>query len=353
MKLFFYILRELLVSFAFTMGGILVLTLPAITAVAVHKLAGVEIKLVLMYIPLIEAGLFPYILPLAFLLAVVTTYGRLAADNEWTAIRMSGRNPRDCLLPGLCMALALGGLTLWLVSTKLPDIRARQSEYITSALAGTLRQNNPGRTELHLDNFFISSASREGNDFIDAYVYVPGDDKGKKPQTILADRVRFSSDENNIYAELTNARTFQDGGFVKSGAAYVRLEVDALRKKSNKNTGVRYLKSSEMRDMIDRGELAEKADVFRYEIQSRQAMASTCLMFMLLGVATALHLKRGTQLMALAVAVGYVLLYYLLSMRVGMLLAHARVVPPGMAAWAVAVIGTVAGVWLTWKALRE
>jgi lipopolysaccharide export LptBFGC system permease protein LptF len=352
-KLFFYILRELAIAFAFTLGGILVLTLPAITAIAVHKLAGVEVKLVLLYIPLIEAGLFPYILPLAFLLAVVTTYGRLVADNEWTAIRMSGRNPRDCLLPGLCMALALGGLTLWLVSSKLPDIRARQSEYMTNALAGTLRQNNPGRTELQLQDFYISSASREGNDFIDAYVFVPGDKEGKKAKTILADRVRFNFDENNIYAELTNARTFQDGAFAKSGSATVRIELDALRKKPNKNTGVRYLKSSEMRDMIDRGELEEKADVFRYEVQSRQAMASTCIMFLLLGASTALHLKRGTQLMALAVAVGYVLLYYLLSMRVGMLLAHAHVVSPGVAAWAVAALGTVAGVYLTFRALRE
>jgi lipopolysaccharide export LptBFGC system permease protein LptF len=352
-KLFFYILTELLVSFAFTLGGILVLTLPAITAVAVHKLAGVEIRLVLMYIPLIEAGLFPYILPLAFLLAVVTTYGRLAADNEWTAIRMSGRNPAECLLPGLLMAIVLGLLTLWIVSSKLPDIRARQSEYITSALAGTLRLNNPGRTELHLDNFFISSASREGNDFIDAYVYIPADKDGHDAKTILADRVRLQSDEHSIYATLTNARTFADGAWGKSGTVNVRIDLDSLRTKSNKNTGVRYLKSSEMRGMIERGELAEKADVFRYEIQSRQAMASTCIMFLLLGAATALHLKRGTQLMALAVAVGYVLLYYLLSMRVGMLLAHAHVVPPGVAAWAVAVMGTIAGVFLVHRVLRE
>src|SRR6185503_838178 len=108
LKLHLYILRELLVSFAFTLGGILVLTLPAIAAIAVHKLAGVKIMLVLLYIPLIQTGMIPYILPLAFLLAVVVTYGRLAADNEWTAIRMSGRNPAACLMPGAVMAVALG-----------------------------------------------------------------------------------------------------------------------------------------------------------------------------------------------------------------------------------------------------
>ncbi len=353
MKLHIYILRELLVAFAFTLGGILVLTLPAITAVAVQRLAGVQITAVLLFIPLVEAGLFPYIVPLSFLLAVVTTYGRLAADNEWTAIRMSGRNPLSCFLPGLVMAVALGVLTFWLLSDKLPQIRTRESDYATTALSETIRRNEPGRTELHLGDFYISSASRDRNDFIDAYVYVPGDKSGKKAQTLLAERVSFSSDENSILAHFTNVHTFVEGREMKFGATDVRMDLDALRNKPNKNTGVRYLKSTQMREMIEHGEVVEKADVFRYEIHSRRAMASTCVMFLLLGASTALLLRRGTQLMALAVAVGYVLLYYLLSMRVGMLLAHAHVVPPGVAAWAVTVLGTVAGAILTWKALRE
>jgi lipopolysaccharide export LptBFGC system permease protein LptF len=352
-KLHLYILREILVAFAFTLGGVFVLTLPAITAVAVHKLAGVDIKSILLYIPLVEAGLFPYIVPLAFLLAIVTTYGRLAADNEWTAIRMSGRNPIECLLPGLVMAVALGAMTLWLVGDKLPEIRARQSEFMLAALSETVRQNSPGRTELHLDDFYISSAYRDGNDFIDAYVYVPATKDGKKAQTILAERVSFSSDEHSINAHLTNARTFTDGDDYRSSSTDVRIDIDALHKKSDKNQAIRYLKSSQMARMIDAGEVPEKSDLFRYEISSRRATAATCIMFLLLGASTALLLRRGTQLMALAVAVGYVLLYYLLSMRVGKLLAHAHQVPPQVAAWTVAVIGTIAGGFLTWKALRE
>jgi lipopolysaccharide export system permease protein len=353
LKLFYYILRELIVAFAFTMGGILVLTLPAITAVAVHKLAGVQISLVLLYIPLIEAGLIPYVLPLAFLLAVVTTYGRLAADNEWTAIRMSGRNPIVCFVPGLCMAVVLGLLTLWLLSEKLPEIRTRESDYIASAVAETFRHFSSGRTEIHLGEFYVSAASRQGDDFIDAFVYVPPGKDGKEAKTFLAERVRFSSDENSIYAAFTNARTVGDGQDFRSGASTVRLDLDLLRPKNNVNTGIRFLKSVDMSRMLARGEVPEKHDIFRYEIEGRRALASTCLMFLLLGAPTALLLKRGSQLLAMAVAVGYMLAYYLLSMRVGKLLAQAHVVPPDLAAWSVAVLGIGAGLFLTWKALRE
>src|SRR5204863_8048321 len=108
LKLHAYIFSELVTAFAFTLGGILVLALPAITASAVHKLAGVEILLVLRYIPLVVAGLIPYVLPLAYLLSVVHVYGRMAADNEWTAVRMSGRNPLAIFVPGVAVAVILG-----------------------------------------------------------------------------------------------------------------------------------------------------------------------------------------------------------------------------------------------------
>jgi hypothetical protein len=40
-------------------------------------------------------------------------------------------------------------------------------------------------------------------------------------------------------------------------------------------------------------------------------------------------------------------------MRVGKLLAHAHAIPPQVGAWTVAIAGTIAGVLLTRKALRE
>jgi lipopolysaccharide export system permease protein len=353
LKLHLYILRELLVAFAFTLGGILVLTLPAITVVAVHKLAGVRIELVLLYIPLLQAGLIPYVLPLAFLLAVVSTYGRLAADNEWTAIRMSGRNPATCLLPGAVLAVGLGALTLWLLAEKLPEIRQRESSYIAAAASETFRQLPPGRTEIHLGGFYVSAASRQGDDFIDAFVYVPGTKDGKPPKTVLAERVRFTVDEDSINAAFTNARTFTEGSDIRLGTIDLEFDLDSFRKERKPSTALRYMKSARMSEMLEWGELPEKRDLMRYEIQARRALASTCIMFLLLGASTALLLRRGTQLLAMSVAVSYVLAYYLLSMRVGKLLAQAHVVPPEAAAWTVAVVGLCAGVFLTWKALRE
>jgi lipopolysaccharide export system permease protein len=354
LKLHAYIFFELVTAFAFTLGGILVLALPAITAAAVHKLAGVEILLVLMYIPLIVAGLIPYVLPLAFLLAVVHVYGRLAADNEWTALRMSGRNPLAMFLPGVALAGVLGLTTWWLLAEKLPEIRYKQSIFATAALAETARHISPGRTEVKIKDFYVSAVSREGDDFIDAFVFIPPMKPGEEPKTLRADRVRFSSDEDNVYAQFIRARTVIGGQDVRIGEPVIRLDLDAMRRKAGPRDKPRYMTSEQLRAQIDAGTLeADKTTTFVFEIHYRRALAVTCLMFLLLGAPTALMFRRGTQLLPLAIAVGYSLLYYVLSMRLGMILNQARVIPPGPAAWSVVILGLVAGALLTRKAMRE
>lgn len=353
MKLHAYIFWELLGGFAFTLGGMLVLALPAIAAAAVHQLAGVQILLVLRYIPMMVAGLVPYILPLAYLLAVVHVYGRLVADNEWTAIRMSGRNPLAMFLPGAFLATLLGLTTWWLLAEKLPQIRYAQSTFAASALAETSRHISPGRTEVKIKDFYVSAVSREGDDFVDAFVHIPATRPGEEPKTIHADRVRFSADDDYVYAAFVNARSVVGGQDIRGNPVF-QISLEALRRKAGPRDRPRYLSSDEIEESLAQGKVEpSKTGIYRYEVQYRRALALTCLMFLFLGAPTALMFRRGTQLLPLAIAVGYALLYYVLSMRLGTILNQANLVPPGPAAWTVVSIGMVAGFWLTRKALRE
>jgi lipopolysaccharide export system permease protein len=76
-------------------------------------------------------------------------------------------------------------------------------------------------------------------------------------------------------------------------------------------------------------------------------------MFLLLGIPTGLLLRKGTQLAALSVAVGYALLYYVLSLRLTEDLAGMDLIPPELGAWSVNIVGALAGLWLLRKALRQ
>src|SRR5690349_3345525 len=140
MKLFVYVLNEIVQAFLFAVAGMFVIALPVIAVAAVAKLQGVNTIGVLRFLPLLIAGLVPYVLPLSYLLAVVSTYGRLAADNEWTAIRMAGIQPLKMLLPALFLAGLCAWGTSWMLADEMPAIRRAQDGYKSHALREQLKQ---------------------------------------------------------------------------------------------------------------------------------------------------------------------------------------------------------------------
>lgn len=347
-----YVLRQLLVAFAFAVGGMLFVALPGIAVAASHRLAGVDTQAILLFIPLLMLGLVPYILPLGFLLAVVVTYGRLAADNEWTAMRLTGANPlRMCLAP-LLMAVLCSFGTEWLIGTKLPHVKTDQKRYSLEALRDTIVNLSPGRTELHLGEFYLQSQYREGNDFINTLIHIPRD---RGSLTVLAQRVAISIQGSVMLIRMSDARIAHGSISFTSQNPEVRLDLDKLIKTERRGlAGTRYRTTRELRAGLAAGDYDEEQQAtVRYEIHQRYAMATTFVMFLLLGIPTGLLLRRGTQLAALSVAVGYALLYYTLSLRLTKDLANLQVIPPELGAWSVSIAGTLAGLLLLRKALRQ
>jgi lipopolysaccharide export LptBFGC system permease protein LptF len=353
MRLFLHVLRELLLAIAFTLGGMLVLALPAVAVSAIHKLQGVQVQAVLLYLPLLLAGLLPYLLPLSFLLGAVATFGRIAQDNEWTAIRMTGRHPARMLLPGLALALLLSGTTFWLLSEVLPEVRTKQSRYLVAALSQAVRDLNPGRTDLQFGDFYLSARRREGKAFLDANVYVPpiGDQPAR---SLRADRIDVRVEEPDILLLFRNARAQVGGTEVFNGDMTLRIDLEELRaKKEGRYDNMRYLTSTRIRAEIAAGASGARLQDLRFQLHYRMSLAAVFLVFLLLGTATGLAQSRGNQLRGLAAAAGYALAFYVLHMRLGKQLADKGVLPPEPCAWAAIAIGTVAGTWMCWRVFRR
>ncbi len=354
MKLFLYIQNELIVDFCFAVGGMLVLSLPGAAVSAVNKLQGVDAAVVLSFLPFLLANLLPYLLPLGYLLAVVVTYGRLAQDNEWTAIRMAGIHPLRLIFPALPLALVLGLGSLWFCAEGQPLMRQRQEQVAFSALRRTITNLSPGRTELHLGKFSLIAGYRDGNDFLESVIHIPAIN-GQAAQTLAARRVRFGFSGDDMLVFLDKARIVHGALDVTSESPTFRLNLKEMQRQSEKNYGsMRYRPSSELYHWLDDPKLERKqADVVRFEIHQRDAIGSIYLVFLLLGMPVGLLLGRGKQLAALAVAVGVALVYYLLAMRVGQELATSNVLPPLVCAWSVNVFGLLVGAGLVWRASRQ
>ncbi|MCK6446830.1 MAG: LptF/LptG family permease [Planctomycetes bacterium] len=354
MTLFVYILRQLAFGVVLAVFGMFFIAIPGVAVSALHKLGGSGLGLLLGYLPIVLLDLVPYLLPIGFLLAVTATYGRLAADSEWTAIRMAGTHPWRAMAPAACVALACSGLLGVLAHHVSPELSLRKREYLKESVVEAFKDLAPGQTELSIGQFYLNAPFREKNTFYEALIHVPAGD-GRPDRTILADTVHISVAGSKVTIRLTHARTVYGTADTTIGEPTFVLDLDELLDTDRKvKNSWRYQATPELRRLIAAGKVPEKDVTYaKYEIQSRWALGLTPVLFLLLGMSTGLLMKSSTQLAALAVSVGYALVYYILSMRISKSLAQEGAVHEYLAAWTVPALVAVAGLVLCRRAFRQ
>ena len=361
MTLHLYILRQVLLALLFSAGGMVFIAVPGLAVSAMSKVGGTGVASLLRYLPLAGAELLPYLVPVGFLLALVATFGRLAADGEWTAMVMAGLHPARLLLMPLLLALVLFAVTSWVLSEITPHLLDKQRTFLKESAVRAFKTLNPGRTDLSFGDFHLNGRFRDGVDtWRDAFIQIPNL-QDESNLALRADRVRiwFPTPEE-VAIDLWGCRAVlrNDQRSVASATEYlpVRAPLDQLFSiPPARKTRPRYFESDEIFAMLRAGSVPEKRSPheFEYELHSRFALSSTYLLFLVLGVPTALMMRRGSGLGALAVAVGYGLLYYLLSLRLGQELSTHRAVPAWVGAWATDLFGYAAGCALLWRAFKR
>jgi lipopolysaccharide export LptBFGC system permease protein LptF len=358
-----YILRQLVFGVAFSVGGMVFIAIPGLVVNAVHTLGSVGMSSVFGYLPLVMVDLLPYMLPIGFLLTVVATYGRLAADNEWTAMCMAGISPFKLALPGLLVALTLSGGTHYLVSYMSPGLRFQKRDYARQQVVEQFKNLPPGRTELQLGGFYMNARRRDPEqlNFYDVWIHVPPreDDGESVRQTILADELQLRFDDRYMVVELRSARRIFSAGAEDTDTFLGRIQMrrnldDMFHTRARDRIGWKYQRSDILRHMLSRGEVGERdVDKASFELHRRYQTATSCLLFLLLGVPTGLILRRGTQLGAMTVAVAYVLLHHVLTMKVGKTLGLTEGVPVWLGAWGTSIAGLLVAIVMIRRALMR
>ncbi|MCA8981061.1 MAG: LptF/LptG family permease [Planctomycetes bacterium] len=355
-----YILRQIATSFSIAAGGMLFIALPGLAVGAVHKLAGVGTATVLRFLPMAAAEFVPFMLPIAFLLSVVATYGRLAAENEWTAIRMAGINPARMLRPALLMGVAVSSLILFMNTEYLPWLKVRIKTFQQDAVVDMVKNLAPGRTEVQFEDFYLFAPFREGDVFFDAFIELPPFE-GHSGMTVLADEVSFDFTDTHMSVEMRGVQGVHDSAELHKAFISVAVPLDSIvQTQPQFFVDARYLRTKDLlialRDHVTpNGETIEPERYHRYsyEFHDRVTSSLTCLMFVFIGTGTGILMRRGTQLAALAVSVGYAVMYWVLALRLGKELIFDQVIPTWAGTWGPLLICAVGGFWLIRKAFRR
>ena len=104
-----------------------------------------------------------FTVPWGILTAVLLVFGRLSADNELIALRMSGQSLRRICLPVFVLAFLASGFCLWINTTVAPhsfsEIRRTTQQAVLSDPKAIFR---PDTLVDELTGFFIFAEAKEG-----------------------------------------------------------------------------------------------------------------------------------------------------------------------------------------------
>jgi lipopolysaccharide export system permease protein len=280
-------------------------------------------------------------LPLALLLAVVLTYGRLAHDGEMSAIRSSGIGPwqsaRGILLFGLVAAVLLGSVTLYFA----PQMALREQLTLSDAYRRSqLAAFEPGRfTQLPGTGLVVHVGSVDADGGLRDVLFLQRE--GKTLEVIRANRATYALDAGirnlSLHLEQGERVTGEASAAASQRIRFASLELAVPLPSVDRTRSSRDVLSTA--DLLGSARRDDQA-----ELQWRSSVPVMCLLLMLVAVPLSQLRPRQGRYTRMAPALLLFFLYINLLAATRSSIARGTFpLWPGM--WAVH-LGVAAGAWL-------
>ncbi|MBN1308447.1 MAG: LptF/LptG family permease, partial [Chitinispirillaceae bacterium] len=133
MILYRYIVRELIAPFLSSMSIIVFLFVMQQAVLLLERIIskGLELAVVLEVFVIEMAWMITLAIPMAILIATLTTFGRMAGDNEITSIKASGQSLWPLLTPVFAVAAVLCVLNIYFNDLILPEANHRAANLLS------------------------------------------------------------------------------------------------------------------------------------------------------------------------------------------------------------------------------
>ena len=363
-----YILRQLV---AVTLLGVLSLTLLLLLGQLFKELhsllveSGAPPSIVIDFILQVIPFSLTFSVPWGFLTAVLLVYGRLAADNELTSMRMAGLSLWRLSAPAIGLAIVLSCLCYYINIEVAPRGKNAMSELAMRAATDNPRNLlNSGQGVTKLDKVRLYVEGREGDKLLGMHIYPASDDtSGATPDfeamhARYADVGEFDKKERMLNLMLYNAtieqkskdgqiislpqiaqmplrvhvplntrRKMKPNRFTNSEIEETLEHLERVRNLDSRNAR-RYVAAAKANDVFPcaaqlmddaskeasfiRAQLNEKNEIaFRTEGVQRASFACACLVFSLIGVPLAITARRRDTSTGFALGILVAAIYFL------------------------------------------
>lgn len=361
-----YILREM--AAAFTIGVVtftfvlLMNKILRLVELIVNK--GVPTGVVLQLFLYIVPYSLVVTIPMATLLACLAAYGRMAADNEITALKVTGFSLYRLMAPALAFGM-LAYLATTYITVNLLPFSNRAFKTLVYQLTrlratvgmqeGTFSSDFEGLT-LYVHRIDAETGTLHGVFIVDAR-------EPKEHRLIMAREGRLYSDPEQfrillqLHGGTTHAAPADSPGryrVLSFGAYDLRLDMGrALTDPVDRPLGEQELTIGELRQRARK--LLREGRNHRpplVEMHKKLAIPVACLLFGLVGPPLGMRIRRGGRAASLVISIGFALGYYLLIVA-GEGLGTRGKLPPAWAMWLPNAILAVLGGSLLVAGARE
>ncbi len=361
-----YIFREMLTAFTI---GVVTFTF----VLLMNKILRLVELIVNKGVPLgVVFRLFLYILPyslvvtipMATLLACLAAYGRMAADNEITALKVTGLSLYRLVAPAAVFALAAYLVTTYITMSLLPfSNRAFKGlVYQLTRLRATVGiQEGIFNTDFEGYTLYVHKMDPETGILLGVFIVDSRDPKEQR--VIIAREGRISSDPEglrvllNLKSVTTHITPPENPGryqIATSTEQNFGLQISrALSDPIDRPLGEQELTMGELRRRAAR--LRAEGQNFRpplVEMHKKMAIPVACLLFGLVGPPLGIRIRRAGRAASLVISIGFALGYYVLIVA-GEGLGTRGLLSPAWAMWLPNAILGVAGGYLLVSGAQE
>ncbi len=360
-----YILRQLI---AVTFLGVLSLTLLMLLGQLFKELhallveSGAPPSIVIDFILQVIPFSLTFSVPWGFLTAVLLVYGRLAADNELTSMRMAGLSLWRLSAPAIGLGIALSGLCYYINIEVAPKSKNAMSELVTKAAMDNPRallRSSQNATKLDLFQLYIEG--RDGDKLMGVHIFPMRAENGfavaefdaiHAESAIIGD---FDTTTRQLELTLNNTSIEQNNGneslmpTVETMSLNVHIPIRTIRKlKANRFSNAEIkeaLVHAAMVRKVDLGKLRDYVNAatayptfpcatrlwadtsndaiiytfgmnkaneqeFRTEATQRASFSCACIVFSLIGVPLAITARRRDTSTGFAIGILVAAIYF-------------------------------------------
>jgi lipopolysaccharide export system permease protein len=312
-----YYIRELCLNLLLTFVMLFGITLIALLARGIYRSQGAGLWLALLITVLWAMDILPELLSVAILVASVFTFGRAAADNEITAMRMAGISPLRLMGAVLTTGALAAALNCWLLHDTIPTAHYYKYRPSQSLLQQFLISNRSTQNRWELDDLTMiwdrMEPLAEGSRFHGVDFKARAGDGRWIGQ---ADSVEIGTDASGekMLLRIRRFRGRQPGSKTVVQLHEIQLSFDLreIAERNKRHEGMKDLRTAQLVAEVCGG-TAERAQEARWQIWQRTCQGLSALLFAVVGFPIGLLCRRSGRMVAFAVSFLPLVLYYALN----------------------------------------